>query len=119
MRKETDAAIAAGAILAKASTVLRWVEPTLKHPMSILTHVSTPAHTFSEIRAWNTTVVILARIAAPSILPGVHEGALSPVMRVRPGARPDLEGVHAELIRGIDAVLDIRQGWIHWVFLLL
>lgn len=119
MRKEADAAIAAGSILAEASAVLRRVEPALKHPMSILTHVATPAHTFSEVRTRHAAVVILARIPAPGVLPRVHEGALGPVMRVRPGAWPDLEGVHAELVGSIDAVLDIRQGGIHRVFLLL
>jgi hypothetical protein len=119
VRKEADTTVAAGSILAEASAVLRRVKPALEHPMSILTHVATPAHAFPEVRAWHTAVVILARIPAAGVLPRVHEGALGPVMRVRPGARPDLEGVHPELIRGVDAVLDIRQGGIHRVFLLL
>ena len=48
--------------------------------MSILTHVTAPAHAFPEVWAWHTTVVVLAGVPAPSILSWVDKGALGPVM---------------------------------------
>ncbi len=80
MRKETDTAITACAILAKASTVLCWMEPTLEHAMSIFTHVTTPANSLSKVGAWHTAVVILARVPTPCVLPWVNKRALSPIM---------------------------------------
>lgn len=111
MSEEANAARTADAVLAEARPVLRRVEPALKHPVRILAHVPSPAPgALLELRAGNAAVVVLPGVPPPRVLAGMDEGALRPVVGIGPRARADLEGVHAEVVGGVGAVLDVREG---------
>ncbi|RDX98390.1 hypothetical protein CR513_18697, partial [Mucuna pruriens] len=74
------------------------MQPALKHPMSIFTHVSAPTSPFPKIRARHTAVMKLPRISPSSILSRMNKWALSPIMRICPGTRSHLERKHPKLI---------------------
>ena len=119
MSKEADTAAAAGPVLTETRAVLCRVKPALKHPMRVLAHVPPSASALPEVRAGNAAIMIFSWVTLPGVLTRMDEGALSPVMGVGPRARSDFERVHAELISGVDTVLNIRQRWIDRILFLL
>jgi hypothetical protein len=77
----------------------------------VLAHVApSAARPLLELRARHAAVVVLARIPPPRVLAGVDKGALGPVVGVGPRASAHLEGVHAEVVGGVGAVLDVGEG---------
>lgn len=119
MCKEADAAGAGCSLFAEPGAILCRVEPALEDAMGEFTVVATRTATGApEVGARHRSVRMLTRITAAGILARVHEGALGPVMGVSTGARTHLESVHAELVRGIDAALDVWQRRIHGILLL-
>jgi hypothetical protein len=107
--KKAHPSVTTGTIFAEPCPILSWVKPALKYSMSIFTHVPTSASPFSKIRAWHTAVMKLPGVSPSSILSRMNKRTLSPIMRVCPRTRTDLERKHAEFICGIYTVFYIRE----------
>ena len=118
MSEETDAAIAVQLVFAEASPVLTGMEPALEYAMRVLARVTVTARAFAELGARNTAIVVFERVTSASVLSGVHEGALCPVVGVRPRARFHLEGVHSEVVGAVDPALNIRESQVRGEILL-
>lgn len=91
MSKEADSSIAICTILAEPCPILSWMEPALKNSMSILTHITTPASSLSEIRTRDTAVVEFSWVPSSSIFTRMNKRALGPIMGVGTRTRSNLE----------------------------
>ena len=110
VREEAHRAVALLQVLAQPGLVLLRVQPALEHSVGVLAPVPLLAALLAEVGAGHAVVGHQAWVPPAGVLPGMDKGALDPVVAVGPGARPDLEVVHAEVVGGVDGALDTRQG---------
>lgn len=117
MCKETHLPFAVLAIFASFGSIPSRVQPALKNTVRKLACIAAAATTASAaiLRTDGTGIMVPSGVTPASLLAGVSKRAVRPVMAAGAGAPPDLELVHAEVVRGIRVRIIIIIGVHHHV----
>ena len=101
MSEKTDLSLTVFSIFAGFSSVSSWVKPTFKHPVCKLAVVTSATPTSPEIRADSPGVMVPPGVPPASLLSGMSEGTVSPVVAPAASAPANLELKHPKMIRGV------------------